>query len=443
MASASLEREVLGLAWPAIGHSVLLTAVFVVDRAMLGHHGEASLAAMQIAGSVGWSVLSVLMAFEVGTVARVGRLVGEGDAAGARQAARLSLGLAVGVGALLAVLSPWLLRALPRMFPGAAPATVEAARSYLALTLGASPLVFVGMAATAILQAAGDTRTPFVVGVVANALHLAANRVLILGAFGVPAMGIRGCAWSTVATLGLEAVVVLAVLARGVRGVSLVGPPSPRPIGEEAREMARVAGPAILERVLHHAGFLVYAGIVASLGDLAMAANQALISVESVCFLSGDGFAIAAASLVARKLGGGERADAAASARIAARHAVVLLGALGLLFVATRRAVLPAFGGAKEVTELGVRVAPILAAAQPAMAVSMVLAQALRGAGRTRPVLLVTVLGAVAVRVVATWALALHCELGLVGVWLGSTCDWIVRALLFLVLIRRVLPASA
>jgi Na+-driven multidrug efflux pump len=71
------------------------------------------------------------------------------------------------------------------------------------------------------------------------------------------------------------------------------------------------------------------------------------------------------------------------------------------------------------------------------MAMGVVLAQAIRGAGRTREVLAVSVLGGVVVRLAATAALALGLGMGLVGVWLGSTLDWVARSALLVVLGRR------
>jgi Na+-driven multidrug efflux pump len=97
---------VRALAIPAILHSLLQTLVFVVDRIMLGAHGEASLAAMQLGGALEWSVWSVFAAFEVGTIARVGRHVGAKEPALARRAAILSLGLAAGIGSLLTLATP-------------------------------------------------------------------------------------------------------------------------------------------------------------------------------------------------------------------------------------------------------------------------------------------------------------------------------------------------
>src|SRR5207247_4269263 len=140
------------------------------------------------------------------------------------------------------------------------------------------------------------------------------------------------------------------------------------------------------ERVLYHVGFLAYALLVTRLGDVVMAANQALISAESICFLSGDGFGVAAAALVAQKIGARRPDEAARAARIATRDAVVTLSALGLLFFLTRRWVLPVFSPSDDVVRAGLAAVPLLALAQPFMAMGLVLGQALRGAGRTREV---------------------------------------------------------
>ena len=100
--SAPFGREVRRLAIPAILSSLLMTMVLVVDRVMLGHHAESSLAAMQIAGPVEWSLWSLFSAFQVGTLARVGRFIGRGDLARARLTAKVSLGIGVVVGLAVA-----------------------------------------------------------------------------------------------------------------------------------------------------------------------------------------------------------------------------------------------------------------------------------------------------------------------------------------------------
>jgi MATE family multidrug resistance protein len=418
----ALSSEVRRLALPAILHSLLQTLVFVVDRIMLGRHGEASLAAMQLGGAIEWSIWSVFAAFEVGTIARVGRHVGAKDPEAARRAALLSLGMAAGVGTALAVASPWLLDLLPLVFTKVSPAALEEARGYLAVTIAASPMVFVATITVATLQAGGDTRTPLAIGIVANIVHVGMNYVLI------PKLGARGAGISTAITFALEA------------GLATTGESAMR---GEARMLARIAVPAFAERVLYHVGYVGYVLIIARLGDASMAANQSLISVESICFLSADGFGIAAAALVAQKLGAGEPEAAVKVARIGARDAMMALTLFGLTALALRSLILPLFSHDPEVLAIGRTAMPVLAVAQPFMAVGIVLAQSLRGAGRTREALSVSFIGAVIVRLSATWIFAITLGFGLTGVWMGSTLDWIARSVLLGVIGSRTAAREA
>jgi multidrug resistance protein, MATE family len=411
---------------------------------MLGRHGEASLAAMQLGGAIEWSIWSVFASFEIGTIARVGRHVGARDPDSARRAAWISLAMAAAVGTVLAIASPLLLELLPYAAKNASPAALAEARGYLGVTIAASPLVFVATITVATLQAGGDTRTPLAIGIVANIVHVGLNYVLI------PMLGARGAGISTAVTFGLEAVLATVALTSLQRPVSLRArrmntstSTSTSTSREEARMLARIAVPAFFERVIYHVGFIGYVLIIARLGDASMAANQSLISIESICFLSADGFGIAAAALVAQKLGAGEPEAAQKVARIGARDAMVVLTIFGLCAVALRNVILPVFSTDPDVLAIGRAAIPVLAIAQPFMAIGMVLAQSLRGAGRTREALGVSLIGAVLVRLAATWFFAITMGFGLAGVWLGSTLDWMVRSVLLGFIWRRTATRAA
>jgi putative MATE family efflux protein len=407
---------------------------------------------MQIAGPLEWSLWSVFSAFTVGTVARVGLHVGAGAHASARRAAWASLAFAVGAGLLVTAASPLIVTHLDLALPNASPGTVQAARAYLSWTLAGSPLEFVGAAAIAALQASGDTRTPLAIGVGCNAIHVGTNRVLILGTPWTRAFGAGGAGFSTLLTFSLEAALAIAALSRTEGAVSLRRRARAGPVTEtgswrdEAREVRRVSLPSLGERLVYHAGFLGFVLIITRLGDDVMAANQALISIESICFLSGDGFGIAAAALVAQKLGARRPEDARACAVVAARYAVVTLTVLGLVCLATRHTVLLLFSSDPRVVSLGSSAMPVLALAQPFMGAAIVLGQSLRGGGFTRAALGVSAAGALVVRLTCTYTLAIALDLGLPGVWLGSTCDWVVRSVLFAVvgavIARRTVAAT-
>jgi Na+-driven multidrug efflux pump len=199
-------------------------------------------------------------------------------------------------------------------------------------------------------------------------------------------------------------------------------------LGLALARVARVSAPALAERVVYHAGMTGYFALLARLGKEAMAANQALISIESISFLSADGFGIAAAAIVALRLGAGKPDEAALGAQTATRLAVLALSAFGAAFALARVPLVAAFSDGAAIQAMGAEALLVGALAQPFMAIAVVKADALRGAGETRQVLLVAFLGAVVVRLAATWLFTTAVPLGLTGVWVGSGVDWFFRA---------------
>ncbi|WP_434044005.1 MULTISPECIES: MATE family efflux transporter [Sorangium] len=453
--AAALARQVWRLAWPAIAHMLLLTLVFLVGRGMVGRHSTTALASMQICGTLTWTIVSIFSATSAGTLAVVARSVGAGDRAGAAAAVRVSLVFALALGSavslpLLAACGP-LLRAL---FPQAGAAVIEQAAAYLGIVLPALPLAFVEAVAASALQGVGDTKTPLVVATLGNLVNVAVSAVLIFGHLGLPALGVRGAAVGVACTMATEALLLTAALLSRSGPLPLRAAPAPSaaPPGAPAApdpltprqanaaalaRVLRVAAPAFAERSAYHAGYIGFVAIIGLLGATAMAANQALIAIESVCFLSAEGFGIAAASLMAQRLGARSPRDAARVGLIAAVMAIVALSAFGVLFALAPRPLLRAFSSDPELLALGARALPVAAVAQPFMAFATVMGMGLRGAGDTRTVLAVTLISSLVMRLGGTWLFAVTLGHGLVGVWMGSTADWICRSALLAVAYAR------
>ncbi len=437
-AEHGLAREVARIAWPAIAQSLLQTAVFLVDRAMLGHHGSVSLASMQISGPYVWTLTGVMGALQIGAVAVVGREVGRARESPALSdapaAARGAILAALGLGVLGAVLAVVTLESVLGAFAHAGPAVVDAARSYLGVTLPALPLFLIASMAASVHQAAGDTRTPLVVTAFINVIHLGLGAVLVFGYLGMPSLGARGAAIASVVSIAIEAVLLLGALMRRDRAISIRG--RGRELTALAR-MARVASPVVLERVAIHAGYFGYVWMIATLGGLAMAGNQALVSIESVCFLSADGFGIAAAAIVAQRLGAGHPSEARSAAILAMRMSIALLSSAGIVFALAPDLLTRLFSSDPAVAAVAAPALVVTACAQPFMASATVLGEAMRGAGATRSTLAVSLVCGVGVRLAVTAFAAFTLDLGLTGVWIGSTVDWMARTVLFALLFLR------
>ncbi|MFT3774202.1 MAG: MATE family efflux transporter [Minicystis sp.] len=436
---APLAREVWALAWPAITHMLLLTLTYLAGRVMVGRHSSTALASLHISGTLTWCASSLFTAFSAGTLAVVARSIGAGRRLDAARAARASILLALALGLVVAlpirIANGALLRVL---FPQAGDAVLADASAYLHIVLPALPLAFIEAIAAAALQGAGDTRTPLYVAVAGNVVNLVASWVLVFGLFGAPELGVRGAAIGNAATMIIEGVLLSA---------ALLSKRSPLPLRDVAfdrktdldalRRVLRISGPAFAEKGVYHAGYLGFVAIIGLLGATAMAANQALFAIEAVCFLSADGFGVAAGAVVAQKLGAGRSAEASRAGWLAAGMATAIMTCIGLAFLVAPRLLIEGFSSDPTIVTLGADALLVAGIAQPFMAFAMVTGMSLRGAGDTRTVLAATFVCALIVRLAATYFFAITLGLGLTGVWMGSTVDWVIRTILLAVAYTR------
>jgi MATE family, multidrug efflux pump len=134
-----------------------LTSSFLFASAVLARIGSSSLAAHQIAFQLWIFLALVLDAVAIAGQVMVGRMLGAGDASGARDAAVRMIGWSVAIGALFGVIFLALGDAIPKLFTDD-PAVVAQAHAIwplFALMMPANGAVF---ALDGILIGAGDTR---------------------------------------------------------------------------------------------------------------------------------------------------------------------------------------------------------------------------------------------------------------------------------------------
>jgi putative MATE family efflux protein len=293
--------------------------------------------------------------------------------------------------------------------------------------------VFLHLSA-AIFQGAGDTRTPLWAMVGVNVLHVVLAVPLVFGLLGLPQLGVVGAALASGLSEGAGALWLLWQARR--RGLL-------RGQGErwglpELPRILRVALPAVGERLLTNGMQLVFARIVISFGVAAYAAHQVGLSIESLSFLPGLGFSKAATTLVGQRLGAKDPAGARRSVQQANRMAVGIMTVWGILFILFPRTWVLLFTSDPGVLAYSIPLLPIMGLLQPPLAVAMIMAGALRGAGETLIVLAGAILGGWVIRLPLAYFGGVVSGVGMTVVWISMILDWIVRGSVFTWQFRRI-----
>jgi len=417
---------------------LLTTVVFFTDRMLLGQYDSVALGSMQISGPVMWSVFTVCGAFGAGTMAVIGRAVGAKDARKTRETTIAVILLAVAIGVGLAIVG-WMSRSMiAEALAGHGPNTqiIRAlAEQYMGITFLGAPFVMVAIGGITALQATGDTRTPAWITAVGGLLNLTVSWVFIYGHLGAPELGVAGAALGTLTAYSIHGLLCFIALLRA--GGPIGGKWSLPPFSKAIRPVLSISGAAFGERFIFHTGFLIFAGLIGRLGDVAMATNQSVIAIESLGFILSSGFSIAAGALVAQKLGAQKPQEAELCGWISAAMAVAVLTLIGLMFWFLPHHLLGFFSQDPKVVALGVDCLRIAAIAQPLMALTDTLAGSLRGAGDTKSPMIISLIGPLFIRLTSCWFFAFELDYGLLGIWIGTTLDWSVRTVLLVVIFKR------
>ena len=103
-ARSPYDREILGLALPALGALAAEPLYLLADTAMVGHLGTEELAALAIAATLLAGTFTLFNFLTYGTTAQVARYHGAGDELAAGRLAAQSLWLSAGIGIALTAL---------------------------------------------------------------------------------------------------------------------------------------------------------------------------------------------------------------------------------------------------------------------------------------------------------------------------------------------------
>jgi putative MATE family efflux protein len=431
--AAPLLPALIQLALPIAGINLLYRGVGIVDALMVGRLGAAELAAVGLAQLLILFFMALVYGLGVGSTVAVAYHTGAFDSARRADAIRASVLLGCGVAAILSLLGLVASEPIARLL-GASGIVLHLTLQYLIITWTFFTFKVLLHLVAGIFYGIGDSRTPLLVIIIVNLVHVAIAASLIFGWGGAPRLGVQGAAVASAASEAFGAAVLLYV-ALGRGWVSWRGRWSAR---AEVRRIVSVGWPAVGERLVTHGMQLWYARLVIAYGVAAFAAHQVGLNIEALSFLPGLGFAQAATALVGQRLGAGDGPAARQSGIYACWLAIGAMSAVGITYLVFPAGWVSLFTADREVLGHGRALMWIMAFLQPPLALALALMGALRGAGETKVILYAAVLGGWVVRIPLAYLFGTALDLGLVAVWLTMWLDWSVRGAVVWRRFRRV-----
>lgn len=416
---------IFALAWPTMLEQLMQTVVQYVDVAMVGSLGTQATAAVGATSTVNWLVNSTISAVGIGFLSYISQACGAGQMERARKASAQSVMAVLVLGVLFTGLTLGLSGMVP-VWMQVEPDIRKSSSQYFFIIY--SPMLF--RTATIIfgtvLRSVGDTKTPMRVGLIVNLANVVLNFLLIFPNRNVSVFGISvflpGVGWGVIGAGIASAVsfavggVIITVRLLRHKIISPVGY-SIKPDREVLMSCLKVALPNCLQRFGTSLGYVVFAAMINSVGDVATAAHTIANTVESAFYIPGFGMQTAAATLAGNAWGARDRQRIKDLARMFMPIEILLMILSGGLLFAFAPWMMSLFSKDQQVILLGSIVLRMVALSEPFYGVSIIVEGMMQGMGNTVMPFVCNIVGMWLVRIVGTFICIHLFDQGLIAAW--------------------------
>jgi len=416
---------ILALAWPTMLEQLMQTAVQYIDTAMVGSLGTQATAAVGATSTVGWLIGSSVSAFGVGFLSFIAKAYGAGDREAASKAVAQAVITTVVTGLFFTALTLGLSGMVP-VWMQVDPAIRElTSRYFFILYLPMLPRT-ASMIFGTVLRAAGDTRTPMKIGVTVNIINVVMNFLLIYPTRQLTLFGLTvTMPGAGLGVIGAAAASALAFTYGGIRiTAALWKHPVISPRGQRFKPdkaillpCLKVAMPNMLQRFGTSLGYVAFAAMINSLGEVATAAHTIANTVESAFYIPGYGMQTAAATLAGNAYGANDRKRMRELARMFIPIEITLMIISGGALFLAAPVLVGLFSNSPEVIDLGTTVLRMVALSEPFYGFSIIIEGMMLGVGNTRQPFVFNILGMWGVRIMGTFLCTQLFGLGLVSAW--------------------------
>ncbi len=381
-------RNVVVLAVPVALQSMLQASFGVVDQVMIGQLGGVEVAAVGLAGKF-TGIFNVVVS-AVGAVAgiMISQYMGQKNTAETRRSTILNLRVCLILAALFTLAGA----AAPKRLMGLYIddiVTAEAAGQYLFIVSGTFfPAAGITILSTC-LRCMEKAALPLCAGIASAAVNTGLNWILIFGRLGAPALGITGAALATLISQIVCFLVVLGMYLK-CRERTESAPAGPFAWGQYLSMLL----PLLVSEFMWILGENVYAGIYGHMGTDASAAMTLTNPVQSLALGALCGLSQAAAILIGKRLGDGEREAAYKEAK-----KLLLYGLTGSLLLSVVIFVISSwyvriFRVEAGIRELTAQILIAYAAVMPFKVLNMIMGSGiLRSGGKTTYVMAIDLMG--------------------------------------------------
>ena len=422
-------KMLIRLILPLLGEQFLSISLGLFDSLMVASCGEAAVSGVSLVDAISVLIIQVLSALATGGAVICSQYIGRGHPTHARRAAgQLMLVVLAGSLSLMVIVLCSYRFLLRVIFGTIEPDVMEAAVTYFRISALSYPFMGLYNAGAALFRSQGNSRISLIASLIMNVLNISGNAWFIF----VFHMGVGGAATATLLSRVIAAAAVFWMLQKKNPELSLTKEVVFTIDKKMIRRILSIGVPSGIENGMFQVGKLLLSSMISGFGTVAITANAVAGNIAAMFNVPGVAIGQAMLTVIGQAIGYGDEKQT--------RRYGKILHALGIGFVILSQILQFVF--LHPILHLYRLSDTTFAETERLLLYNVVFAMLfwaesfatpniLRAAGGARFTMIVSTASMWIFRIGSAIVLALHFQLGVLGVWLGMYIDWIFRGAVF------------
>lgn len=423
-------KDLTRLLVPLVIEQLLAVTVGMADTIMIAKRGEEAVSGISAVDAICILLIGLFSALATGGAVVAAQYIGQKNREKAREAAnQLVLSVAF-LSIILMIVSLIGNEAILRLIYGKlSPKTMSNARTYFYLVAVSFPFIAIYNAGAALFRAMGNSKISMKVSLWMNIINITGNALLIFG-FG---MGVAGAGISTLLSRMIAAMIVILRLRNQENPICIEHNFRFGYQPQMIKRILHIGIPNGLENSIFQFGKLLLGSLIAQYGEVGMTANAIGNSVASFNCIPGSAIGLAMITVVGQCVGAGKLDQAKKYTWKLLKYASLSMLVVNLLVLVSINPIVNLFEAQEATKELATKLLVYHCICciiiWPA---AFTLPNALRAANDVKYTMFTSIFSMWIFRVGFSFILAQNFGLGVFGVWVAMTIDWVFRAIFFL-----------
>lgn len=422
-------NDLVRLIIPLIVDQFLQVAVGLSDSIMVARVGEAAVSGVSLVDTVMLLIINIFTALATGGAVIAGQYLGRKDPKTGCEATAQLFNFTFLFSIFIMILGYLGQNVILYHVFGKIEADVmKDSRTYLLIVLSSIPMIAMYNAGAAIFRAMGNSNVAMKTSLLMNSINVFGNALLIFGFH----RGVEGVAIPTVVSRGVACVVILILLNNQEHELHILHPYPFKIKWNVLKKILYIGIPNGLENSMFQLGKIAVLSLVSGLGTASLAANAVGNNIANFAILPGMSFGFALLTVCAQCVGAGDFEQVKYYTKHMMRVEYLCLIASNLIVILALPFILSVYNLSDEAARYANDIILYHAACVVTIwPLSFTLPNTLRAAADVKVTMVLSIISMWVFRFGFSYLLAIEFHMGIFGVWVAMTIDWLVRGIFF------------